>query len=81
MPFSLGPIELLLLATIAIPVALLYARGHRHYRVGVAMLVCAVLAALITPADVLSMLLLFTAFAGVFTLGLRSRIDTSTNAT
>ena len=81
MPFSLGALELLLLVTIAIPVALLYARRHRHYRVGVAMLVCAGLAALITPADVLSMLLLFTAFAGVFMLGLRSRIDPSTNAT
>ena len=81
MPFSLGAIELLLLAAIVVPVALLYALGHRRYRIGVAMLVCAVLAALLTHADVLSMLLLFTAFAGVFLLGLRYRIDPSTNAT
>ncbi|QDT04881.1 Sec-independent protein translocase protein (TatC) [Rubripirellula lacrimiformis] len=75
MPFSLGAIELLLLAVLAIPVALLYARNHRHHRVGVAIVACAALAALITPADIVSMLLLFAAFAGVFLFGSRYRLD------
>ncbi len=75
MPFSLGAIELLFLAVLAIPVALLYARRHRHYRVGIAVVVCAALAALITPADIASMVLLFVALAGVFLFGSRYRLD------
>ncbi|TWT47946.1 Sec-independent protein translocase protein (TatC) [Rubripirellula amarantea] len=75
MPLSLGAIELLLLSLLAIPVALLYARNHRHYRAGIAVVVCAALAALITPADIVSMLLLFAAFTGVFLFGSRYRLD------
>ncbi len=80
MPFSLGTIELLLLAALAIPVALLYVRRHRHYRIGVAAMACATLAAVITPADIVSMMLLFMAFAGVFVFGSRYRLDTPTSA-
>lgn len=75
MPFSLGAIELLLLVALAIPVAILYARRHRHFRAGVAVFVCATLAALITPADIVSMVLLFAAFVGVFLFGSRYRLE------
>jgi len=75
MPFSLGAIELLLLAVLAIPVAILYARRHRHYRSGIAAVVCAALAALLTPADIVSMVLFLTAFAGMFLFGSRYRLD------
>ena len=74
MPFSLGGIELLALLAIAIPVALLYIRRDRRYRYGVAAFVCASVAALITPADILSMLILFAAFLGIFTFGSRYRL-------
>ena len=81
MPFSLGAIELLLLAVMALPVALLYVRRQRHYRIGLAAMACATLAALITPADVLSMVLLFVAFAVVFAFGSRYRLAPPTSAT
>lgn len=75
MPFSLGATELLFLVVLAIPVALLFTLGHRHYRDGIAAFVCAVLAALSTPADIISMVLMFLAFAGVFWFGSRYRLD------
>ena len=75
MPFSLGALELLLLSLIAISGALLYVRRHRYDRACLAALVLATLAALLTPPDVLSMVLAFVAFAGVFMFGSRYRID------
>lgn len=75
MPFSLGIIELLFMAVLAIPVALLYARRHRHYRAGIVVFVCAALAALLTPADIVSMVLFLAAFGGVFLFGSRYRLD------
>ncbi len=75
MPFSLGAIELLLLIALAILVATLYVCRHRYFRAGVAAFVCAALAALITPADVVSMVLLFAVFGVVFLFGSRYRLE------
>ena len=75
MPFSLGAFELLFVIALAIPAGLLYVRRHRYYRSGIAAVVCATLAALISPADIVSMALLFVAFSGVFVFGSRFRLD------
>lgn len=80
MPFSLGAIELLFLAVLAIPAAILFVRRHRHYRSGIAVVVCAALAALLTPADIVSMVLFLVAFAGVFLFGSRYRLVPPTAA-
>lgn len=78
MPFSLGSVELLLLAVLAILALLLYIRQHRTHRAGIVAFVFALLAALITPADTVSMVLLFAAFTGVYLFGSRYPLDTPT---
>jgi len=74
MPFSLGSVEFIALVAMAIAVGLLYMCRHRHYRVGVAATICAALAAFLTPADLLSMMVMFVAFFGVFVFGTCFRI-------
>lgn len=75
MPFSLGAIELLVLVIMAIPASLLFVRRHRHHRLGIAAITCAALAALVSPADIVSMGLFFVAFAGMFLFGSRYRLE------
>lgn len=69
MPFSLGAIELLALLLIAAPTLLLFLLRDGRYRYGVAGLVCAAAAALITPADILSMMIFLVAFLAIFAFG------------
>ena len=80
MPYALGTAELFVLVTIAIPVAVLFLRGNRRYRHGIAAFVCASLAAIVTPGDLLSMLILSVAFIAVFTFGSRYRLASASNA-
>ena len=77
MPYALGTTELLVLVTIAIPIAVLYLRRDRRYRYGIAAFVCASLAAAISPGDLLSMLILSIAFVAVFTFGSKYRLAAS----
>ena len=73
MPFSIGISELLTTLLVALPTIALYCRRDSRYRWSFAALVCATLAMVITPADLLSMLVLFAAFLGVFIFGMRYR--------
>ena len=78
MLFSLGGIEFLVIIAVAVAVLSLYVVGDRRYRVGVPVLVCSVLAAVVTPADLLSMLLLFSTFIAMFWFGSRYCVNPST---
>ena len=71
MPFSLGLLELLRIALIAAPTLVLYVFGDARCRWAFAALVCAVLAAVLTPADIVSAAVLFVAFLGIFMMGVR----------
>jgi len=74
MYFSIGVIELLLTLIIGVSALVLYVRRDDRYRWAFASLICAVLATAITPADPISMIVLFVAFLGVFAFGTRYRI-------
>lgn len=73
MPFSIGLFELLGIALVAAPTLVLFARGDDRCRWLFAGLVCATLAALMTPADIASTAVLFVAFLGIFAMGVRYR--------
>ena len=81
MPFSVGALEMLCLVAMAIPVGFLLVRRHRFQRLGIAAFVCALLAALVTPADVFSMGLLFVAFLGMFLFGAKFRLQPAATST
>lgn len=72
MSFSIGLLELLVIACVAVPAVVLYARRDARYRWLAAGWVCAVLAALLSPADIASMGILWLGFVGTFALGVRS---------
>lgn len=69
MPFSIGFLELLAIVLVAVPTLVLYARRDTRCRWLFAMFVCAILAASMTPADLLSMLLFLLAFLVIFAMG------------
>ena len=75
MPFSLGAFEVFFVIALAIAAGLLYVRRNRYYRSGIVAVVCGTLAALLSPADIVSMVLLFVAFSGFFIFGSRFRLD------
>lgn len=81
MLFSLGGFELIVLVAISIPVALLFCFGDRRYRFGVPLLVCASFAAVVTPADLLSMLILSIAFLMTFLFGAKYSVTRSRTVT
>jgi Sec-independent protein secretion pathway component TatC len=81
MLFSLGGFELLLSAALAVPVGLLCAFRHRYHRVGVPLIACTALAAVTTPADLASTVLLSVAFIGVFVFGSRYHLGSPVTPT
>jgi chromate transport protein ChrA len=80
MLFSIGTLELFATLVLAAPTVVLFLRGDARYRWMFATLVCAILAMVITPADLLSMLVLFVAFLVVFAFGTRYRITQISDA-
>lgn len=80
MPFSIGFLELMAIASIAAPTLVLCARGDDRCRWLFAGLACAVLASVLTPADIVSMAALFVAFLGIFMMGVRYRTQRIPNS-
>ena len=74
MTFSIGSLELLVLAVTAVFTLVLYLRGHAQVRWVFAGLVCITLASIMTPADVVSMAVLCVAFLATFVMGTRYRV-------
>ncbi len=75
MPFSLGGFELLAILAVVLPtIVLLATRGYSAGRWLVAVSLCLVTAAVITPADLLSMTVLSVAFFAAIMLGSRMRL-------
>lgn len=75
MLFSVGAIEILAVLFIGVTTFALFARRENRYRLMVVTLACASLAAIVTPADVLSMLLLFVAFLATFAFGSKYHLN------
>jgi uncharacterized membrane protein len=65
--------ELLSIASVAVVMLVLYSRGDARCRWVFAGLVCATLAAILTPADLASMAILLLAFLGIFIMGVQYR--------
>jgi len=75
MPFSLGALELLAVLAFALPTIFLVAfRGYGKSRWLIAASVCLVAAAIITPADLLTMVVLSVAFFALLVLGSSMRL-------
>ncbi len=74
MYFSISAIELLLTLVTGATALAFYARHDDRYRWAFAAFVCAVFAATMTPADPVSMILMFVTLLGFFTFGTRFRI-------
>jgi Sec-independent protein secretion pathway component TatC len=70
---SVGFPELLAIASVSVVMLVLYARGDARCRWLFAGSVCATLAAILTPADLASMAILFLAFLGIFMMGVQYR--------
>ena len=80
MRFTIGVLEIVAVLLISIPTLVFFFRRDQRYRWGVAALTCASLAAAITPADLLSMIVFFFAFFAMFLFGSSYRLNPPANA-
>ena len=71
MPFSLGAIEALLVVATFSVAFVCYFRSNHLFRLSIAGSLCVALAALVTPADLTSTVLMSIAFGAVFLFGNR----------
>ena len=71
MSFGLGGIELILVAVVFVIVAILICVGHSMWRWAAALLACASVASIVTPADPASTIVLGTLLFLFFYCGMR----------
>jgi len=69
MPLSIGLLEMAAVAVVAVVAITAFLRRDDRYRWFFAATVCAALSSLLTPADIVSMLVMWCVLIGVFTMG------------